>query len=116
MKTFLIPVTLALACASAAAGSGQAAARTNAGAKLAQDKQCMQCHSIDKDSIGPSFQKIKAIYKKVKNAESKLIDVMRLGSDAHLGPLSGRARMPDATERPPISDREAKQLARWILS
>ncbi len=76
----------------------------------------MQCHSIDKDSIGPSFQKIKAIYKKVKNAESKLIDVMRLGSDAHLGPLSGRARMPDATERPPISDREAKQLARWILS
>ncbi|WP_048441991.1 c-type cytochrome [Caenimonas sp. SL110] len=114
MKTFLIPLVLAFASASASAAAGPG--KSPAGAKLAQDKQCMQCHSIDKDTIGPSFKKIKAIYRKVKNPESKLIDVMRLGSDAHLGPMSGTARMPDASERPPISDREAKQLARWILS
>lgn len=108
MKTFLLPVFFAIA----AAGSGPALAN----AKLAEAKQCMQCHSVDKDSIGPSFKKIKAIYRKMSNAESKLIDVMRLGSDAHLGPLWNKARMPDGSERPPISDREAKQLARWILS
>ena len=114
LKTLLIPIALAFACAGASAAPGLA--KSSAGAKLAQDKQCMQCHSIDKDTIGPSFQKIRAIYRKVRNPESKLIDVMRLGSDAHLGPMSGTARMPDASERPPISDREAKQLARWILS
>ncbi len=108
MKSILFPVFLALA----AAGSGPALAN----AKLAESKQCMQCHSIDKDTIGPSFQKIKAIYRKMANPESKLIDVMRLGSDAHLGPMGGRARMPDISERPPISDREARQLARWLLS
>lgn len=96
------------------AASGPAQALTSA--KLAQEKQCMQCHSIDKDTIGPSFQKIKAIYRTMKNPEAKLIDVMRNGSDAHLGPMWGRARMPDGSERPPLSDREAKQLARWILS
>ena len=76
----------------------------------------MQCHAIDKDTIGPSFLKIKATYKTMRNPESRLIDVMRRGSDAHLGPLWGRARMPDGSERPQITDRQARQLARWILS
>jgi cytochrome c len=110
LKALSFPLVLAIGLA--AAGPGQAMP----GAKLAQAKQCMQCHAIDKDTIGPSFRKIKAIYGKMKNPEAKLIDVMRLGSDAHLGPLWNRARMPDGSERPPISDREARQLARWILS
>jgi cytochrome c len=107
LKTILATVALLIAA------SGSAHALT--GAKLAEEKQCMQCHAIDKDTIGPSFQKIKAIYKGMKNPQAKLIDVMRLGSDAHLGPLNGRARMPDSSERPTLNDREAKQLARWIL-
>ena len=107
MKTILIALIAAL-------GSGLAVA--SAGAKLAEDKQCMQCHSIDKDTIGPSFRKIKAIYRRMSHPEAKLIEVMRLGSDAHLGPMSGTARMPDSSERPSLSDKEAKQLARWILS
>lgn len=108
MKTILIAVAFLIG----ALGS----APVLASVKLARDKQCLQCHSIDKDTIGPSFQKIKAIYRTMKNPEARLIDVMRNGSDAHLGPLSGQARMPDGSERPPISDREAHQLARWILS
>ena len=87
-----------------------------ASAKLAEQKQCMQCHSVDRHTIGPSFQTIKAIYQREKNAQVKLVAVIRQGSDAHLGPLWGRARMPDASERPPVSEREARQLARWILS
>ena len=108
MKAILIAAAIPIS----ACGSAQALT----GAKLAQDKQCMQCHTIDRDTIGPSFQKIKAIYQPMKNAQAKLIDVMRNGSDAHLGPLTGRARMPDSSERPTLNDREAKQLARWILS
>lgn len=87
-----------------------------ASVKLAEAKQCLQCHAVDKDTIGPSFQKIGAVYRAMQGAEAKLVEVMRLGSDAHLGPMWGSARMPGESERPAISDREAKQLARWILS
>ena len=87
-----------------------------ANAKLAEEKQCMQCHAVDKHTIGPSFQTIQALYKRMKSTEKKLIDVMRHGSDANLGPHWGKARMPNDSERPPINDREAKRLARWILS
>lgn len=86
------------------------------GAKLAEEKQCTQCHSTDKDTIGPSFRKIAAVYGTMPNRETKLIEMMRLGSDAHLGALWTRARMPDTSERPLINDAEAKQLAHWILS
>jgi cytochrome c len=87
-----------------------------ANAKLAEEKQCLQCHAVDRHVIGPSFQAIKAVYKQMKSPEKKLIDVMRMGSDANLGPHWGAARMPNGSERPLISDEEAKQLARWILS
>jgi cytochrome c len=93
-----------------------AAAPALANAKLAEQKQCMQCHAVEKDSIGPSFRTIKAVYRKMKNPQARLIAVMREGSDANLGPHWGKARMPNGSERPAISDREAKQLARWILS
>lgn len=91
--------------------SGQALAS----AKLAQQKQCMQCHAVDKDTIGPSFQTIKAIYQRMDRREQKLVAVIRQGSAANLGPHWGRARMPDDSERPAVSEREARQLARWIL-
>jgi cytochrome c len=108
VKSILIPATFLIA----ATCCGQALAN----AKLAEEKQCMQCHAIDKDTIGPSFQTIQTTYKTMKHPQAKLIEVMRLGSDAHLGSMWGRARMPDGSERPPINDREAKQLARWILT
>ena len=105
-------VMLVTALFVAAGASGPALAN----AKLAEEKQCLQCHAVDRHVIGPSFQAIKAVYKNMKSPEKKLIDVMRMGSDANLGPHWGAARMPNGSERPLISDEEAKQLARWILS
>ena len=105
-------VMLVTALFVAAGASGPALAN----AKLAEEKQCLQCHAVDRHVIGPSFQAIKAVYKNMKSPEKKLIDVMRMGSDANLGPHWGAARMPNGSERPLINDEEAKQLARWILS
>jgi cytochrome c len=84
--------------------------------KLAEQKQCLQCHAVARDTIGPSFQTIQAVYKKVRNPEAKLIAVIQQGSAANLGPHWGRARMPDDSERPKVSDREARELARWIMA
>jgi cytochrome c len=106
MKIMLAALLVGLAV------SGQA----QANAALAKEKQCLQCHSVDKHAIGPSFKTIKTLYKGMKSPEARLIEVMRQGSDANLGPHWGAARMPNGSERPPISDREARQLARWILS
>jgi len=105
MKTILAVALLLLT------GTGPALAS----AKLAQQKQCMQCHAVDKDTIGPSFRTIKAIYQRMDRREEKLIAVIRQGSAANLGPHWGRARMPDDSERPKVSEREARQLARWIM-
>lgn len=107
MKSFLIA---AIVLASAVPGQALA------DAKLAQEKQCLQCHAVDRHTIGPSFQTIKALYRKMDKPQAKLVAVIRHGSDANLGPHWGPARMPNGDERPPISEREAKQLARWILS
>lgn len=87
-----------------------------ANAKLAEQKQCMQCHAVERDTIGPSFKTIRSVYRGMKNPERSLVAVIREGSDANLGPHWGPARMPNASERPLVSEREARQLARWILS
>ena len=83
---------------------------------LARQKQCMQCHAVDETRVGPSFRQISATYKTVRPPEAMLIAVMREGSKANLGPHWGQARMPDGSERPRISNAEARKLARWILS
>lgn len=106
MKSMLLTALLL-----AAATPGPALAN----AKLAEAKQCMQCHAVDRHVIGPSFRDIKAVYQRMKSPERKLVDVIRMGSAANLGPHWGTARMPDDSERPLVSDREARQLARWIL-
>ena len=108
MKTLLTTAALSIALGTSGAAW--------ANAKLAEEKQCMQCHAVDKDTIGPSFRTISAVYKGVKDPQAKIIAVMRQGSDANLGPHWGKARMPDGSERPLINDREARQLARWILA
>jgi cytochrome c len=84
--------------------------------QLAQQKQCMQCHAVDRHVAGPSFQAIGAIYRTMENPLPRLVAVIRDGSTAHMGPLWDHARMPDTSERPQVSPAEARQLAQWILS
>lgn len=91
--------------------SGQALAS----AKLVEDKQCLQCHAIDKETIGPSFKKIHTLWKGVKGAEAKLVATIRKGSDNSGGPHWGAAKMPDNSERPLVSEAEAKSIVKWIM-
>ena len=84
--------------------------------KLVQDKQCFGCHTEKPDGAAPSFQKISQYWKGNKNAESKLVAIIRQGSAATLGPHWNKATMPAQAERPLVSEAEAKQLAKWVLS
>ncbi len=96
-------------------GVALVAAPAWASEKLAQDKQCMGCHQVDKDGAAPSFKKIGAAWKDKKGAEKTMVATIRRGSRAAGGPHWGKATMPDDAERPQVSEAEAKQLARWIL-
>jgi cytochrome c len=96
-------------------GSVAFAGQAWASAELATEKQCMQCHKVKEDFAGPSFQKIAQARKGQRDAESRMIAVIRMGSDGSGGPHWGTAKMPDTAERPLISPSEARQLAKWIL-
>lgn len=91
-----------------------AADKVPLGQKLAQDKQCMGCHDVKKDSAGPSFEKIAAKWHGNKDAVRIMVKTIRMGSDAAGGPHWGAAKMPNDSERPQVSEAEARQLANWI--
>ncbi|HVL46147.1 MAG TPA: c-type cytochrome [Acidovorax sp.] len=87
-----------------------------ASSKLVKEKQCLQCHAVSKDTIGPSFKHIAKLWKGNPDAERSLIATIQKGTTEGGGPhWDMKAKMPDGLERPPISDAEAKQIYKWIM-
>jgi len=76
---------------------------------LAQKKNCMTCHTIDKKVVGPSYKEVAAKYAGQKDAVDKLaVKVVKGGVGAW-----GQVPMP---ANPQVNEAEAKQLMQWILS
>ena len=103
MKTlFLAPViAAAMACSTGALAQDAA--------KLAQDKACLACHSVDKKLVGPSYKEIAAKYRTDKGAEARLVKKVREGSTG----VWGQVPMPPNAS---VSEKEAAILAKWVLS
>lgn len=80
-----------------------------ANADLAQKKNCMACHAVDKKVVGPSYQDVAAKYAGQKDAVDKLAVKVIKGGAGVWGPVP----MPANTA---VSDAEAKQLVTWIMS
>ena len=91
------------------AASTLVAAPAFANADLAQKKNCMACHAVDKKVVGPSYQDVAAKYAGQKDAVDKLSQKVLKGGAGVWGPVP----MPANTQ---VSDAEAKQLVTWILS
>ena len=89
-----------------------AAAPAHANADLAQKKNCMSCHTVERKVVGPSFKDIAAKYAGQKDAVDKLSQKVLKGGSGAWGPVFMPA-MKDAN--PPVSDAEARQLVTWIL-
>ena len=76
---------------------------------LAQKKNCMACHAVDKKLVGPSYKDVAAKYSGQKDAADKLaLKIMKGGSG-----VWGAIPMP---ANPQVTEAEAKQLAQWVLS
>ena len=80
-----------------------------ASADLAQKKNCMACHAVDKKLIGPGYKEVAAKYAGQKDAADKLAQKIVKGGAG----VWGAVPMP---ANPRVSPAEAKQLAVWILS
>jgi cytochrome c len=77
--------------------------------ELAQKKNCLACHQVDKKVVGPSYKEVAAKYAGQKDAAAKLADkVVKGGSGAW-----GQIPMPP---NPQVTADEAKTLVTWILS
>ncbi len=88
---------------------GTAAAPAFAQAELAQKKNCMACHAVDKKVLGPAYKEVAAKYAGQKDAVDKLaVKVVKGGTGAW-----GNIPMP---ANPQVTDAEAKQLVAWILT
>ena len=86
-----------------------AAAPAFAQADLAQKKNCMACHAVDKKLVGPAYKEVATKYAGQKDAVDKLAQkVVKGGSGAW-----GAVPMP---ANPQVTEAEAKQLVTWIMT
>lgn len=92
-----------------AAVAALASVPARASADLAQKKNCMACHAMDKKVIGPAYKDVAIKYAGQKDAADKLAQkILKGGAGAW-----GAVPMP---ANPQVSDAEAKTLAAWVLA
>ena len=77
--------------------------------KLAQSKNCLACHQLDKKLVGPAYKDVAAKYKDDKDAEARLVKKVIGGGTG----VWGQIPMPP---NPQVSEAEAKTLVKWILA
>jgi cytochrome c len=80
-----------------------------ASAELAQKKNCLACHAVDKKVIGPAYKEVSAKYAGQKDAADKLAQKILKGGSG----VWGAVPMP---ANPQVNEAEAKQLAAWVLT
>ncbi|MDB5820085.1 MAG: cytochrome [Rhizobacter sp.] len=97
----LLPLLATLAALSALPAQAQL--------DLAQKKNCMACHAIDKKLVGPSYKDVSAKYAGQGDAVDRLAQKVLKGGAGVWGPVP----MPANTQ---VSEAEAKQLVTWILT
>ena len=106
MKTSLM--VIAAAAAVVFAGGANAAVDAAKAKALAQSKNCLACHAVDKKLVGPSYMEIAKKYKGNKDAAAMLNKKVINGG----GGVWGTIPMPPN----PVKEDEAKLLVDWILS
>ena len=76
---------------------------------LAQTKNCLSCHSIDKKIVGPAYKDVAKKYAGQKDAADKLASKIMKGGAG----VWGVVPMPVNSQ---VNEAEAKKLANWVLS
>ena len=75
---------------------------------LAQQKNCMACHTIDRKIVGPAYRDVAKKYAG-QDVAARLAVKIRQGGKGVWGVIPMPAN-------PKVSEDEARQLANWVLS
>jgi cytochrome c len=94
-----------LACALLLAYLGPVAANE----ALARKNDCMGCHAVASQVVGPAYKDVAAKYKGDPEAVAKLMKSIREGSSGNWGAMA----MPP---HPKLSEADLRKLATWVLS
>ena len=76
---------------------------------LAASSNCLACHKVDAQLVGPSYQDIAAKYKDQSDAGEVLFESIKSGSSGKWGAIP---MPPNAA----VSDADIQALADWILA
>ncbi|MDB5914198.1 MAG: cytochrome [Ramlibacter sp.] len=76
---------------------------------LANAKNCMSCHAVDKKLVGPSYKEVAVKYAGQKDAVDRLAVKIMKGGSGVWGPVP----MPANSQ---VNEAEAKKLAAWVLA
>ncbi|MGF6768959.1 cytochrome c [Paraburkholderia sp. GAS199] len=111
MKSMSYAARVAMAVLGAAmcAGSPAAHAEAAAGLALAQQQNCMSCHSVTRPFMGPALHDVAAKYAAREDAATYLKHKILDGSTG----IWGMVPMPANTQLTPD---QASALASWILT
>jgi cytochrome c len=82
---------------------------SEASMELARSKNCIACHSVDKQVLGPAYKEVAAKYAGDKEALARLTKKVREGGVG----VWGQIPMP---ANPQVTEAEAQTLAKWVLS
>lgn len=81
-----------------------------ASAELARQRNCMNCHAVDRKIVGPSLRDIAARYRASGDAVVPVLAArVRQGGRGAWGPVAMPAN-------PLVSEPEAEALVRWMLA
>jgi len=76
---------------------------------LAQAKNCLSCHSVEKKIVGPAYKDVARKYVGQKDAVDKLTSKIMKGGSG----VWGVVPMPVNSQ---VNEAEARKLATWVLS
>ena len=93
------------------AQSSQAALAPEA---LAKKIGCFECHSVDKDMVGPAYRNVAERYKDDPKARAALIETVKKGGKGHWTQISKEVPMPPFSGR--LSAADITRLVDWVLS
>ena len=76
---------------------------------LANSKNCMSCHAVERKLVGPSYKDIAKKYANQKDAAEQLAGKIVKGGSGVWGAIPMPAN-------PQVSEADAKKLTAWVLS
>ena len=81
---------------------------------LAKESGCLECHSVDKDIVGPSYRAVAERYKGDDNARAALIEKVKRGGSGNWAKVTRGVPMPPYGRR--LSAAEIARLVDWVLA